>query len=353
MEDNTKPSFSWSPLLSFRPCSHLNNNAIIISDAYHGLRLTIDPEILIDLIISYYSGDQKNYFLQELIALNIIINNNNYNDGKLKYILHWYDRNWQKSLEYYLWSKRSNYIDEFDPTGEKRKKMLQSYLKEKQPPNRIEYNGKRILLPEPSKLSIDNSIREILLFRRTIRNFPNSSTNKKDLSTLLWHGLKDVRNTFYASKNNQLLGYLQSFGVAFDYFLAIYNIEDIIPGIYYYDIFDHQLIEIKKGNFRENIIKNLYNQRTPEKANLTIFLTVDFQQYLWRYRHERALRNIYIESGRIFQRLIFVGTVLNYGFFLTPAVLDSQMSDLLDLDETRQYVLYSASIGIDPRRARK
>jgi nitroreductase len=76
---------------------------------------------------------------------------------------------------------------------------------------------------------------------------------------------------------------------------------------------------------------------------------VDVSQYQWRYRHERALRNLYIESGNLFQRVLVVATALRLSGLPTPAFSDETVAALLNLNSVRQFPVYSLTFGMDPR----
>lgn len=86
-------------------------------------------------------------------------------------------------------------------------------------------------------------------------------------------------------------------------------------------------------------------QNVFENASLSLFYSVNFLRYQWRYRHERALRNLYIESGRLMQKTIVIAEYLDAGSFITPALKDHKLASLLNLDTVDEVVLYSQTIG--------
>ena len=128
-------------------------------------------------------------------------------------------------------------------------------------------------------------------------------------------------------------------------FVVVYNVEGLPPGVYSYDIAAESLRPRKAGLFRDEMRGLLVGMVAPRSANWTIVLTLNFPQYQWRYQHERALRNLYIASGRIGQRLIVAAMAQNIGTLPTPAMKDLEMSALLGLDAVRESPVYTLSMG--------
>jgi SagB-type dehydrogenase family enzyme len=146
---------------------------------------------------------------------------------------------------------------------------------------------------------------------------------------------------------------LNSYGVAFDFYIVVFEVESLTSGIYFYDLRDHAVLLLRSGTFRPVMTGLLSNQAAPDTAGWTILLVADLPQYQWRYRHERALRNLYLEAGRIGQHLILTSTLFGLATLPTPALADRDLSALLQLDPVRQTPIYSLTMGLDPHPARK
>ncbi|HEY2961684.1 MAG TPA: SagB/ThcOx family dehydrogenase [Pyrinomonadaceae bacterium] len=270
-----------------------------------------------------------------------------------RHLAHWIERGWHTSLEYYLWSRHSKFIDENDSTGDLRRDAIRTYLEKQAPPARIKPEGEYLLLPAAVEAAENLSLGELLLRRRTQRTYRREPVSLSSLSSLLWFGLNAVRKTRASLTDNDLLSYLKSYGVAFDFYLVIYDVESLASGTYFYDIRDHAVLLSRAGLFRNEMTELLSNQPAPETAAWSIVLVADLLQYQWRYRHERALRNLYIEAGRIGQHLILTGTLFGLGTLPTPALSDRGLSALLQLDPLRQTPVYSLTMGLDRRPQKK
>lgn len=335
----------WSPLKSIRPANMDDpRDILIISDPLDAKRYAVDRETFLNALVNEKMGndDVERHSKQ----LNKIRSGNGGMRAHKESYGHWWKRGWHPSLEYYMWSRNTNYYDVEDSTGEKRRETIKRYINDEDPPKRIQPRGRAIPLPQPRKPSYDgDTLGKLLMERRTMRKFKNQPVSLNTLSDFLWYGLDLVRRTRNAS-NKDLLGYLLSYGVAYDFYIVLYSVADLDPGVYYYDLSEHELIQVKEGRYREQMVKYIFDQPSPLTANWTMLLVADVDQYQWRYRHERALRNLYIEAGRISQHLLLTGMVHKLGTLCTPAILDSGISNLLHLDRIRQYAVYSLTMGL-------
>lgn len=71
---------------------------------------------------------------------------------------------------------------------------------------------------------------------------------------------------------------------------------------------------------REVMQRCLIGHEGPASAACTLILSVEFERYQWRYRHERALRNLYVETGRIAHHLLLQATAHGLGTHILYAL---------------------------------
>jgi SagB-type dehydrogenase family enzyme len=256
---------------------------------------------------------------------------------------HWWSRGWHPSLSYYLWSRNPRYADASDLTGDTRQALLNSYLDSELPLPPTQIKGERISLPSPRDVP-EVGLGNLLMRRRTIRGFHPDNLSSQALSSLLYFGLSDLRDRRSLAVQEPL-DYLRSYGVAFDLYLIVYGVDDIQPGVYRYDIVEHCLAQILVDDLRDRMSNILLGMPGPRTAAVTVNILVDFPRYQWRYRHERALRHIYMASGRVAQRLIVVALAHGLGTLPTPATRDHDLCSLLGLDLSRQSPIYTLTMG--------
>jgi SagB-type dehydrogenase family enzyme len=180
--------------------------------------------------------------------------------------------------------------------------------------------------------------------RRTTRAYAPSPVRIADLSNVIAHGLDDVRTNRLLAKQDEL-EWLRSHGTAFDLYVVAYRVDDLTPGAYRYDFIDHTLQLVRPGDLRSEMSAILVGMRAPETAAFTLILAADFAQYQWRYRHERALRHLYMSAGRSGQRLLVAAQAYGLGTLPTPATRDAATCDLLRLDPRVSTPLYTLTMG--------
>lgn len=344
----------WSSLTRFAaPFQREQGEMVLLTNAERHELLLAERGALLDLLTSEFLGeaersDSATTLDQELQRRGLRAVGDAEAAGVAQ-AAHWWEREWSGPLDYYLWSRRWHYRDADDRDGAERRDTLRAYVQSGgPPPERLRPAGEALTLPAARPLPAERSLGEELLQRRTIRRYVQRDASRASLSAILWHGLAGVRLTREAASEDELLHYLESYGVAFDFYLVVYAVSGIAPGVYYYDLEAHALVLLCAGDFREQMTTNLFGQTAPMSAAWTILLSADYVQYAWRYRHERALRNLYIDAGRVAQNLILIAGAYDLGSFMTPALRDRAVASLLQLDPERQAPLYSVTMGLNP-----
>lgn len=326
-----------SPPPPDRPC------AVMISNPLLKKRVLVDRDVLMDLLADSFpaDSDRSTAARDRLRELGFLADSPE-DEQLLAEIQHWQRRGWDPALDYYLWSRSNNYAD-IDPDPEIRRQVIRKYLDEHPVPEELPFPHRQ-RLAEPGPLPEHVSLGEVAIGRRTVRRFAEQSLDQLTFSTLLWHGLQSVRKVRQLESQDPL-AYLVSFGVAFDFYLALYDVEGLEAGIYRYSVREHEVGMIVPGDWRETVAHLLFGQTPPLSAAFTLFIVADFPRYGWRYRHERALRNLYMDAGRVGHGLILLAWALQLGTFPTPAVRDRETNQLLQLDENRQGVIYTLTFG--------
>jgi SagB-type dehydrogenase family enzyme len=339
----TIPSPIQTPLLTLRPPLSDQGDVVVLSDAWHRRRVQVKRLALLDWLTSVFTGTAPpTEFAAELEKRGLL--NEEIDADSAKHILHWWQREWHPSLEYYLWSRKATYVDEHDVSGEHRRETLQHYLVQDAPPARLKPVGERCTFPTPTPPPENVTLGEVLMQRRTMRRYIPEPVTDQVFSSVLWFGLDEIRRVRQLPLDD-VLNYLRSYGVAFDVYIVVYSIEGFAPGVYYYDLTQHSVVRIRCGDYRQHMNHILQEMGAPNTASWTIVFVADFAQYQWRYRHERALRNLYIEAGRLGQQLLLVGMSYGLGTLPTPATRDCDVSALLEIDQLRQAPIYTLTMG--------
>ena len=177
--------------------------------------------------------------------------------------------------------------------------------------------------------------------RRSIRNFKSDPMTRNDLSQLLWatQGIthESVGFEFRAAPSAGALYPVETY-------LVIHNIEEIEPGIYHYDVQNHELEQLEKGDFRESSARAALDQDMAFSANVVFIWTAVFQRSKWKY-DQRAFRYIYFDAGHIAQNLALASVSLNLGTCQIGALYDDEVNELIGIDGEEESVVYMTVVG--------
>ncbi|MCM3920655.1 SagB/ThcOx family dehydrogenase [Frankia sp. AiPs1] len=256
----------------------------------------------------------------------------------------WQERGWGLSLASYLWSRSVSYYDSGPGEEDRRSAAIESMLHERSCPLPPE--------PDPSAVSLQAvgdwdapPLSAVLAKRRSVGAFRQSSVDRGALAALLYYGTSKIRACRRAASAEKPSSLLISVGAAFDIYVLVYAVDGLISGVHRYHPETNTLSLVKAGNFREAAYVALAGQPAPKNAAATILLVADFARYQWRYRHERALRNLYLEAGRLMQPLILVATALGLQTGITPAVRDEEIADLLGENSENWQALHTLTVA--------
>ena len=231
------------------------------------------------------------------------------NDNNQFNYAHWIKRGWRKSLDYYMASRTDSTLTIVTNLVSNTQSHYAPLVKD---------NSKQLY-----------STQQALVRRKTRRGFKNIPVNMDIFFT-------GIKNLFPSIEIN-----LQGFHI----YIIAYNIDQVSPGTYSYDTKNHSLSLIHKGNFSIEMSNNLQGMKAPRTAVFTIILVADFNRLQKLMPYPRGLRDTFIETGRLAQKIII--SYMRFGIYalVTPALSDKTVIQLLKLKEPDYYPLYSLTFG--------
>ncbi len=177
--------------------------------------------------------------------------------------------------------------------------------------------------------------------RRSIRNFSRKPIKKEELSQLLWScqgiTLESLGFEFRAVPSAGALYPVETY-------LAVHNVENIKPGIYHYALREHELEQLKLGDFRDAAATAALDQDMAYSAAVVFIWTAIFQRSKWKY-DQRAYRYIYLDAGHIAQNLALAAVALSMGTCQIGALYDDEVNSLIDVDGEEESVVYMTVVG--------
>ncbi len=229
--------------------------------------------------------------------------------SEIKQVEHWWNRKWQVCLDFYL-----------STSSQDRSQIEPSIKNSSFPPVDI-------FLPT-KKLTTKLCVTEALLKRKTYRKFQECPLNL-DIFASLVNECKD-----------------ELFAGIWRYYVVIFNVQELQPGIYLLQQDKNGLTLIKVGLFRQEAVKLLCGMAASLTASFLMIMSIDTQKAMQQYPYSKALREIYIDAGRLAQKLLLKGMQHHVGGLPSPAMLDSQMCNFLNLDPNQCIPLYTLTMGI-------
>lgn len=246
----------------------------------------------------------------------------------------WFEHEWDRSLYYHL-STRD------EPVVEQRK---QSYGDEADVPW---CENESIELPSPADLP-DVPFDEVLLDRRTCRDFDGTPIDSNDLSSILYHALAPIRDISDISGASSFLE-ITTFPITI--YPVVARSTDIDCGVYRYDIDGHALYERAKSEYStatevDELLKNIVvNQPFVEDSSVTLLLSVNLQKYRQARPQSGAFRHLLTVVSAHAHRILLTATAFGFDVFQCAALKDSMADEVIDADGFRETVLYTITIG--------
>ena len=201
-------------------------------------------------------------------------------------------------------------------------------------------NCKKIKLIKPN-ISTKNFFNEILIKRKSIRDFSEKPINIQELSYLLWASTGIQRKEFgYDFRTAPSAGALYPI----ETYLIINNVENVPKGVYHYLIKDHALEELKLGDLSIDIAKAALDQNMCATTSVVFVWTAIFKRSKCKYG-QRAYRYIYLDTGHIAQNLVLASTSLNLGSCPIAAFYDDEVNKIIGVDGVEESVIYMCVVG--------
>ncbi len=193
----------------------------------------------------------------------------------------------------------------------------------------------------PPQFNSNASLWEAIQKRRSVRDFGNEPITKDVLSLLLWasQGITKKYPGFS-------LRAAPSAGALYpvETYVVVHNVEGIEPGVYHYDVMNHALDEIRRGDFRDETAEAALDQGFVGTCNVVFIWTAVFGRSKWKYR-ERAYRYVYLDAGHIAQNVALAAVSLGLGSCQVAALYDDEVNAVVGADGLEESTVYMTAVG--------
>lgn len=249
----------------------------------------------------------------------------------------WYEHGWDLSLYYHLATRDWS----FDSDAET---VPRAELSSDPPVDDV------VELPSSAPIP-DEPLNDVLLGRRTCREFDGSSIESQDLSSILYHGLTPFRNAIDGEDVSEALSYFEAETFPLSIHPVVTRSDDLDRGLYRYRIDDHSLASVEDWADESAVevddrLQNIVvDQPFIKGGSATLLFAADLEAIQRRYADAAALRHLYATVSVHAHRILLTANAFGFDAFQSAALKDSVVDELVGVDGHRQAVLYFMTIG--------
>jgi SagB-type dehydrogenase family enzyme len=163
----------------------------------------------------------------------------------------------------------------------------------------------------------------------------------EELAQILWaaQGIT-ARTGMYLLRTAPSAGALYPF----ETYVYVNGVEEVVQGIYHFDVAEFALAHLKEGSFNQAITAASLGQPVVRRAAVVLIWTAVMLRCMVKYR-ERAVRYIGMDLGHVCQNVQLAATALGFGCCPIGAFYDDDMNELVGVDGEEETVLYMATVG--------
>ncbi|MBM0236170.1 nitroreductase family protein [Micromonospora sp. ATA32] len=236
----------------------------------------------------------------------------------------WVSKGWRPSLEYFDWSEG----DWSEVDGEE---LAEELVTETTTPG---WRWGKLVGITPAS---ERTVGEVLIHRRTVRSYDPKGLDQAAFARILHDFVVLLGGT---TDSGGFRAGLKSAAI-------VYGIDGLTPGVWNLDLRNEVAALARPAELRQAMSDLMCGMQAAKTASATLVLIADFPVRQRRFPYERALRELYIEVGRIAQWLILASEAHGAGCLITPATNDKVLCDMLGLPP-REAPIYTITLG--PRK---
>jgi SagB-type dehydrogenase family enzyme len=242
----------------------------------------------------------------------------------------------------------NNVLDKFGDNFQQKSK----YIREKMPLHRLDWstkpetykiypNAKKIITLPSLEFDKDIKFWNVILNRKSTRKFKNEPITQLELGLLLY-GMSGLTRIFpnFAFRTVPSAGGLYPIEV----YPVVNNVEDLVQGVYHYNISKHSLELLREGDYRTEIAKACLDQQIAYNSAVNFVWTALIERSKWKYL-QRCYRYIYLDAGHIGQNFYLIAEALELGACTIGAIFDDEINVLLEIDGFTETAIYVGVVG--------
>lgn len=206
-----------------------------------------------------------------------------------------------------------------------------------------------VALPDPLPLP-ERPLHEVLLERRTCREFAGETVETEALSSLLHHTSEPVRCARESGTDAVGTEFFEMAAFPVGLYPVVVRSESLARGVYRYDPAEHGLrlrrsLDGSPAAIDDRLQAVTVNQPWVRDAGVVLLVTADLAAVRRRYRDPAAFRYLCTLLSGHAHRLLVTATAYGFDVFQAAALEESRAEDLLGVDGFDEPVLYVVAVG--------
>lgn len=190
------------------------------------------------------------------------------------------------------------------------------------------------------------SFDEVILSRRSRRDFSNRILGFEEFSKVLFQSYGITGSEPIPGGETRYFRAAPSGGALYpaEIYLGVRRVDGIDPGIYHYNVLNHELELMISGDPSEKLYEICCQQEYARQASVVIIISGVLQRTKRKYG-ERGYRYALLDVGHLGQNIYLACTALGLQVMTTCGFFDDEVNQVLGLDGVDESVLYVAFMG--------
>ncbi|MGV7222247.1 MAG: SagB/ThcOx family dehydrogenase [Nitrospinales bacterium] len=205
----------------------------------------------------------------------------------------------------------------------------------------------KIKLPKLDELPT-NEIKfdDVIASRRSIREFADAEISLEELSKILHQSYGVTGEITLVGGIKQNLRSAPSAGGLYpsEIYLAVRKVTGLEPGIYHYNVPNHELEALVMGDLTEELYEACLRQEPAREASVILLMSAVFQRTKRKY-NERGYRYALLDVGHLGENIYLAATAQDLAIVTTSGFYDDAVNEILNIDGIDESTVYMAFIG--------
>jgi SagB-type dehydrogenase family enzyme len=311
----------------------------------------VSHESLIQLLLDSHSTSREECeeIINQLLDSNVLVSDEDPLYTKVKdYEENWVKSNWKSPLGYHIIANRfekTNYWD--DPEGREDQERMRQRVKEEAPPSQFkEYKDSKKV---PLNYSELNSSLENIFNDYVGDDKAKESITREELGSLIYYSFGKISKKRLPVTGLHICKTSPSGGSRHptETYVIIHNVKGLQPGLYHYNVRNHELEQLYKDNLDEFVQQHVIcNNRYPSfDKKVTFIHSTVFDRSMHRYREPRSYRAINHDIGHLMQTTALLASAMGMNSYRGYSMHDMEVEKLIGVDGIYESAMTFTIVG--------